>query len=207
MVAFTVRGSLLCVLMCFVFCTAYGSSTYAQEDSVAVDDSQQVSEFAMRMKDDIVSIIDSDATKEEKTEKLTKLFVTLVDLDWMARSAVGRYWHAIPDDQLKHDYVKAYKQYMIRTYVPLFKSYNNQSVKLLSTKPMGKNGYMLNMQIVSPSDGQTISVAYRCKKRGESVRIIDIIIENMSLIKTQRTEMQPLLKDGNISAVIGKMSK
>ena len=106
-------------------------------------------------------------------------------------------------DHEKQDYLNAYKHYLIKTYVPRFKEYNNQSIKIVNTKDIGNGQYIVSTQITSKdSEKHTINIGYRCKQEGDNFKIRDIIGEDVSLIATQRSEFSSVIGNGGIEKLI-----
>ena len=155
-----------------------------------------------------LSIIKLEISEEQKATKLTEIFNEVVDMDWMAKFAIARVWRTMTNQQ-KKDYLIAYRNYLIKTYVPRFEEYNNQKIKILHTKDVGNDQYIVYTQIINAkdnSDKATIDIGYRCKKQGNDFRIRDIIGENFSLLTTQRSEFSSVIDKGGVDLLIKTLS-
>lgn len=174
----------ICCLLVFPL-----SSSYADKD--------EVNTFFQKTTKLVISIIqDNDLKENQKADKLKELFEQSVDIKWMARFAIAKYWNRMTDKQ-KNDYLDTYHGYVIALYVPKFREYNNNSVTINSIKAMERNQYMVSTQIIS-ANNKSYDVGYRCKQYDDStIKIIDIQGENISLINSQRSEFSSIIeKDG-----------
>lgn len=104
----------------------------------------------------------------------------------------------------KNQYLGAYKQYLIKIYVPKFKEYNNQVVKIVSAKDMSNGQYQVMTQIIAVkgSEKTTLNISYRCKEDNGKFQIRDIIGEDFSLLATQRSEFAAIIEKGGIDKLI-----
>lgn len=163
--------------------------------------------FISSVSNQTLSIIRSKDSEKKKITKLEKVFNSSVDVDWMAKFAIAKFWKSMSADQKKL-YLAAYKKYLIKTYVPRFKEYNNQEIKITGTKDMGNGQYVVSTQIVTVKGGEknTINISYRCKQDGDKFQIRDIIGEDFSLLATQRSEFASVITSGGIDKLIKTLS-
>ena len=112
-------------------------------------------------------------------------------------------------DKQKEAYLKAYNHYLIKTYVPRFKEYNNEEIKITGTKDMGNEQYIVSTQITSKksADKHTLNIGYRCKNTDGSFKIRDISGEDMSLLTTQRSEFASVVTNGGLDKLIQTLAE
>ncbi len=153
----------------------------------------------------IATIKNNNLNLEEKSAKLQKLFENTVDIEWMSRFAISKYWNRMDDNQ-KKNYLKIYKSYIINLYVPKFREYNDNSVTVTNIKAMDRNQYMVTTQVIS-ANNKTYDISYRCKQYEDgSIKIIDIVGENISLISAQRSEFSSIIENNSIDYLISTIS-
>ena len=160
-------------------------------------------DFISTLSSETLNIIKSRETEEKKSKKLEAIFDESVDSDWMAKFAIARFWKTMTDQE-KKDYLNAYKHYLLKTYIPRFKEYNNQIIKIVNTKDMGNGQYMVSTQIITHkgTEKQTINIGYRCKQDGNTFKIRDIVGEDFSLLATQRSEFSSVIANSGIKELI-----
>jgi len=157
-------------------------------------------DFVKDISNQTIAVIEAKSSDKVKIAKLEKIFYSVMDLDWMAKFAIAKFWKNL-SDQDKKAYLAAYNSYLTKTYVPKFKEYNNQEVKIISVKNLGNEQFQILTQIIG-KDGQNINIGYRCKKDGNNFKIRDITGEDFSLLTTQRADFSTIMNNGGIEKLI-----
>jgi phospholipid transport system substrate-binding protein len=180
--------------------TIFSLISYA---TTSADSGQNAEEFVKNISDTVLKVIQSKITEDKKAKKLEELFIASVDIDWMAKFAIAKSWKNMSDEQ-KTQYLAAYRQYIVKTYVPRFKEYNNQVVKVIGSKDMNNGQYQVMTQIISNQGEEktTINISYRCKESDGKFKVRDIIGEDFSLLATQRSEFAAVIEKGGIEKLI-----
>ncbi len=172
------------------------------------NNSKEAEEFISNISRRVLKIINSKALDDKKTKKLEEIFNDVVDMNWMSKFAIAKFWKNMSDDQ-KSQYLASYKKYLIKTYVPKFKEYNNQAVKIIGSKDLGNDQYQVMTQILATkgTEKTTINISYRCKKDKGSFKIRNITSEDFSLLSTQRSEFAAVIEKGGIDNLIKTLEK
>jgi len=176
---------------------------FTSNANIATADSREAEDFISNTSDKVLKVIESKISTEKKSKQLEEIFSNVVDIDWMAKFAIAKFWKTMSDVQ-KEQYLRAYKQYLIKTYVPRFKEYNNQVVKIIAAKDMNNGQYQIMTQIVATkgSEKTTLNISYRCKEDNGKFQIRDIVGEDFSLLATQRSEFAAIIEKGGIDKLI-----
>lgn len=172
-------------------------------NSASAETSKSAEDFISNVSDKTLKIIQSKSSENKKMKQLEDIFSDALDINWMAKFAIAKFWKNMSDEQ-KDQYLGAYKQYLIKTYVPKFKEYNNQVIKITGSKDIGNGQYQVMTQIVATkgSDKTTINISYRCKADNGKFKIRDITGEDFSLLSTQRSEFASIIEKGGIEKLI-----
>lgn len=151
-----------------------------------------------------LSAIESKGSKKEKQAKLEKLFVTNVDIAWVGRFVLGRYWRqATPEQRTR--YLKEYQDFIVNNYAGRFADYTGGSYKLTGSSDDGEGQYTVSMLMIS-SDRQEVVVDYRVHTTEDGeLKIFDVVVEGVSLINTQRSEFASLLASKDLEYLIGQL--
>lgn len=164
---------------------------------------EYVTKFVDSNAQKVLQIINLKEDSTIKKKQLSDIFCQVVDINWMAKFAIAKYWREItPEQQIR--YISAYRNYIIISYINKFIEYNGQSYTITSIKPLGNSAYMAVMQISSPGNAEkTINITYRIKQyQDQSLKIIDIIGEGVSLLATQRTDFESIISKDGIDSFI-----
>ena len=164
----------------------------------------EAQKFVENLSKNALEIITSKESNSQKEKKLTDLFVSSVDTKWIARFAIGRYWNDATNEQ-RTKYVEMHKKFLLNSYIPKFKEYTNQQIKILKASEEGEGEYIVETKII-PADGKEINVSYKVRKGdGGKYMIYDVVAEGVSLITTQRSDFASVLSREGIEALIEKL--
>ena len=115
----------------------------------------------------------------------------------IAKFVVGDAWNTASKD-IKKDYVKNFKRHLALNIASMMQGYSNQKYKLTKSKVDEKNKITLvDMEIFS--DTGSVVVTWRVKKSNERFFVIDLIVADISLVVTKRSEFNSMLKNVNYS--------
>jgi phospholipid transport system substrate-binding protein len=114
------------------------------------------------------------------------------DVPYIARVVTAQYWRSA-NDQQRQNFVKALDDYVVRIYSQRFSDYQGETLKVLKSRDQGDSAYV-NSQIVRPSGGPPVKVDWRLRKSGDGYKIIDVIVEGISMVTTQRDEFGAVIQ-------------
>jgi phospholipid transport system substrate-binding protein len=134
------------------------------------------------------------------------LFLQTVDVKWIARFALGKYWNQASDEQ-RAKYLEVHKKFLLNGYIPKFREYNNQKIKVTKSSQISEDEYLVETKIIS-QDGTEVNVSYKVKKHEDAKYIaFDVIAEGVSLITTERADFASVLSRDGIDALITKLGE
>jgi phospholipid transport system substrate-binding protein len=147
----------------------------------------EVKDFVNNLGNQIISIANKQSLSEEaKKKEIVSLIEKSVDTDWIARFVLGKNYRNINEEQ-KSKFIKIYREFMINTYGPKFKSYNGKKFEVIEVSE--QNGFFIAKSEFLPKDSNVaIKIDFRVKNRDGKLLIVDFVAEGISLIETQRSE-------------------
>ncbi len=146
----------------------------------------------------IENIINANISQEEKTKRFEKVFNESLDLDFIGKFVLGKYWRQATPAQQK-EFLNAYKQFNIKTWSKRFDEFKGKRFVFTGTKSSNsKNQIFVNSQ-VPMENAQPASVVWRIRENKGQIKVVDIIIENVSLAITARNEYGTFIKNNNNS--------
>lgn len=135
----------------------------------------------------IEQVINSQASIEEKNRIFKKLFTENLDLEYIGRYVLGRYWRSATPQQ-KKEFISLYKEFNVMTWSKRFDEFKGKSFIFDGTAPANNpNQIFVNTNVPMPNANPVV-VKWRVYDYKGSLKIIDIIIENVSLAQTARNE-------------------
>ncbi|MFZ4540722.1 MAG: MlaC/ttg2D family ABC transporter substrate-binding protein [Rickettsiales bacterium] len=141
---------------------------------------------------------DTNLSKGDKQEKIEALFSDKVDIDFVAKFVLGKHWRTATPQQ-QQDYVAAYKPFILKNYAGKLTKYSGQTYTLKNARAEGEQT-VVTMEINDPN-GQSVNVDYHLKGEG-SFKIVDIAVEGVSLLTTQRSEFNGIVENKGVDGLI-----
>lgn len=165
-------------------------------------------QFIQNIADAVLNIVKADDHKAAEN-KLIAIFEDAVDIEWMSKFALGRAWHNLDENQ-KHGYTKAYRQYLINTYVRRFGEYNGQKFTINDAKQVSQDNYVVYTTLVQADRSKAdLKIDYRLSSKSASrfghFRIVDIVFEGVSMITSQRAEFNEVANSQGVDALINML--
>ena len=146
-------------------------------------------------------------SSSERRQEIANILNQGFDMPWIARFVLGRNWRLATPEQ-RSDYLNLFQAIVEHTYSRQFTDYSGQKVSILGHK-IGQRKYIfVRSRIYDPKRSNiNINVNWRLIPNGNSFKIIDVVIEGVSMGVTQRNEYASVLqRNGNsISALIKAM--
>ncbi len=160
----------------------------------------------------LVEIINSKASQAERNARFEKLFNSALDLKFIGRFVLGRYWKTASNEQ-RDRFIDVYRKLNVQTWSKRFDEFKGKEFIFKGTTPSSSSNQIFVNSIVPMDQGQPANVVWRVKQQGDKFKIVDIIIENVSLAITARNEYSAFIKkspkgiDGLIADLENKISK
>ena len=151
----------------------------------------------------INTLTDKSISQNEKESQFGKLFDKNFDVPSISRFVLGKYWKQASLDQ-KKNFIKAFRNYVVKTYSSRFNEYSGEQLKLLNFENESNPKIFIVHTGLEIDDASMIMVDWRIGKKKDSFVILDIIIEGISLAITQRAEFTAVIdmNEGNVDKLI-----
>tara|TARA_B100000780_G_scaffold138537_1_gene96922 strand:+ start:43 stop:639 length:597 start_codon:yes stop_codon:yes gene_type:complete len=142
-------------------------------------------------------------TKDERIEKLKEIAKDTVDINGIGLYTLGTYRKTISNDQIKQ-YKILFEQYFLKSFSSRLAEYSNPEIEVTSKKKLSENYTMVNSILVETEQRPEVKIDWRIyTKNANTPKIRDLIIEGLSLARTQKEEFSSIIEsnDGNINAL------
>jgi phospholipid transport system substrate-binding protein len=133
----------------------------------------------------------SQTAKQQAFEKLLR---ESFDMDTIGRFALGRYWRTATDSQRK-EYTNLFRKMVVQVYSARFSEYDGQKFETRSVRPEGEKDTLVTSFIIPPS-GPEVQVDWRVRHKDGRYRIVDVIVEGVSMSVTQRSDFAAVIQRG-----------
>jgi phospholipid transport system substrate-binding protein len=147
-------------------------------------------------------------SKEERIEKLKEIARDTVDIKGLGFYSLGSYRKNLSDKQLK-EYERVFEEYFLKSFSSRLAEYSNPEIEVDSKKKINENYTIVSSTLVSTDNRPEVKIEWRVyTKNPDNLLIRDLIIEGLSLARTQKEEFSSIINsnDGNIDALFKKLS-
>jgi phospholipid transport system substrate-binding protein len=139
--------------------------------------------------------IDRIGSTVEKEDMAFELANNTFDLDWMGNFILGKYRKELSEEK-KRDFIINYSKSLVKNYIPILGVYKKDNYKILSVEPQAKDN-VYNVATIVKIDGKDVKNDFRIVKKDNDYYVTDIIVEGVSFISAQRTEINSIISSGN----------
>ena len=148
-------------------------------------------------------ILSKDISKEEKMSQLKIIAKETVDIRGIGFYSLGSVRKNLNEDQ-KKTYSDLFDKYFLKSFSSRLAEYTNPEIEVKNKEVLNKNYTIVNSILVSTAERPEVNINWRVyTKNPDSPLIRDLIIEGLSLARTQKEEFSSILNsnDGNIEAL------
>mgnify|MGYP001499567478 CR=1 FL=1 len=161
---------------------------------LAADDPGQ---YVMKMTQSAINTLtDKSISQNSKETQFGELFDKNFDVPSISRFVLGKYWKQASLDQ-KKNFIKAFRNYVVKTYSSRFNEYSGEQLKLVNYENESNPKIFLVHTVLERQDAPVIKVDWRIGKKKDRFVILDIVIEGISLAVTQRSEFVGVIEQNN----------
>ena len=153
--------------------------------------------------------LSKDISKKEKMLELQELAKDTVDIEGIGFYTLGKYRKEITSDQ-KNQYSILFESYFLKSFSSRLAEYSNPKINVTSKDRKNENYTIVSSILVATNDRPEVKIDWRIyTKNPDKPLIRDLIIEGLSLARTQKEEFGSIIKsnDNNISALFQSLEK
>ena len=154
-------------------------------------------------------ILSENISKEEKKNKLKLIAKETVDIKGVGFYSLGSARKNLNNEQ-KNTYFNLFESYFLKSFSSRLAEYTNPEIEVKNKKIINDNYTIVNSVLIATDDRPEVKIDWRVyTKNPDNPLIRDLIIEGLSLARTQKEEFASILNsnDGNISALFKTLKK
>ena len=149
------------------------------------------------------NILSNQETEEFKIQELIKIGKNSVDIDGIGLYTLGKHRKNLTDDQ-KDEFKKIFRKYFLKSFSTRLVEYKEAKIVVISEDVKNDKYTIVKSKLLATSNRPEIAIDWRVYTKDPSKPLIrDLIIEGLSLARTQREEFNSIImnNDGNVSAL------
>ena len=157
--------------------------------------SQTASEFISALSDEASNVLSSKLSDEEKILMLKKIGEDTVDIDGVGLYTLGKHRKTLTDSQ-KKQYKELFRSYFLKSFSGRLVGYSDAKIAVLSEEIKNEKYTIVNTILEETSKNPEIKIDWRIyTKHPERPLIRDLIVEGLSLARTQKEEFRSILQN------------
>ena len=149
-----------------------------------------------------------DLSKEERIERLKVIARDTVDIRGIGFYSLGPHRKNLSDEQLEK-YEEVFVEYFLKSFSSRLAEYSNPEIEVNSKKRINENYTIVSSTLIATDGRPEVKIEWRVyTKNPDNLLIRDLIIEGLSLARTQKEEFSSIINsnDGNIEALLKNLS-
>ena len=154
-------------------------------------------------------ILGENLTKDKKIEKLKIIAKETVDIEGIGFYTLGSKRKEL-NENMKEKYSKFFEQYFLKSFSSRLAEYTNPEIDVNGKEVLNKNYTIVNSILKGTSERPEVKIDWRIyTKNKENPLIRDLIIEGLSLARTQKEEFKSILdtNNGDINVLFETLEK
>ena len=176
---------------------------------IEISFSVEPKEFIQLTVDRASAVLNNNFSKEKKIKKLKIIANETVDLQGIGFYSLGKHRKNLSNNE-KNEYTSLFKQYFLKSFSSRLAEYTDPKIEVNSQEKLNDNYTIVSSTLVATEKRTKVKIDWRIyTKNPENPLIRDLIIEGVSLARTQKEEFNSIIQssDGDINALFLNLTK
>jgi phospholipid transport system substrate-binding protein len=176
----------------------------------AVPSAAAAEEVVQRLVDQVWQLLAERGVEQVDNQGLHSVLDEGTDLSLLGRLVLGRYWRQANPRQ-RTEYLRLFRHYMLQTFIQRLRQYAGTDLghsgarfQIIASRPVGERDVLVQSRVAPPTS-QPLRVDWRLRERPGEPVIIDLIVEGISLLVTQRSEFAAVLERSGVDGLLAEL--
>ena len=146
-------------------------------------------------------------SKEERMEELKKIALETVDIRGIGFYSLGSHRKTATQEQ-KDEYEKVFREYFLQSFSSRLAEYSNPIIQVDSKEKINENYTIVSSTLAATEKRPSVKIEWRVYTKNQDEPLIrDLIIEGLSLARTQKEEFNSIIQsaDGDLNALLDNL--
>ena len=154
-------------------------------------------QFIQEVVDEAKQVLVETNTKEYKTKKLSEMALRTVDIKGVAYYSLGNYRKELNEEQMK-EYLVLFEKYFLKSFTSRLTDYSDPKIDVLSTEVLNPKYTIVKSVLLATDKKPAVNIEWRVYTKNPNKPLIrDLIIEGLSLARTQKEEFASVIETNN----------
>ena len=165
--------------------------------------------FIQSIADEASKVLINNFSKEKKMEKLKAIALKSVDIKGIGLYSLGSHRKNLSDNQ-KEKYSELFKKYFLKSFSSRLSDYTDPKINVLSMEKLNNKYTIVSSILIATEKNPEVKIDWRVYTKDPTNPLIrDLIIEGLSLARTQKEEFNSVIQsnDGDINALFANLTE
>ena len=154
-------------------------------------------QFITEIVDEAKKILVDSNSKEFKTKKLSEMALKTVDIKGVAYYSIGKYRKNLNEEQL-NKYLSLFEKYFLKSFTSRLTDYSDPKIDVIGTEVLNPKYTIVKSLLLATDKKPEVKIEWRVyTKNPDKPLIRDLIIEGLSLARTQKEEFASVIESNN----------
>jgi len=159
--------------------------------------------------EELQSAIESQRAELEQEPALLrgvvdKVLLPRFDTDFAAQRVLGKYWRSATPEQ-RQRFIDVFYRYLVNNYASYLLDFTGDQIEVIPYQGRPDEKYPLVKTRVNLKKGEVAAVDYVLRRVGEEWKVIDVIVEGVSYVRSYREEFSAEIAQKGLEAVIERL--
>lgn len=149
-----------------------------------------------------------ELTNDERAKRFREILTNSFDLPTIARFVLGRYWRTAKKEQ-RREYVGLFEDFIVLAYSHRFKDLSGKKFHVRQVRDLSARDKLVLTEVIIDPGRPTIRVNWRVRGPNSGYRIVDVMVEGVSMSVTQRAEFAAVIRSngGRVEGLLAALRK
>ena len=154
-------------------------------------------QFIQEIVDEAKKVLVATNSKEFKTKALSEMALKTVDIKGVAYYTLGKYRKELSDEQMEK-YLELFEKYFLKSFTSRLTDYSDPKINVISADVLNEKYTIVKSLLLATDKKPEVKIEWRVyTKNPEKPLIRDLIIEGLSLARTQKEEFASVIQSNN----------
>ena len=134
-----------------------------------------------------------DISKTERADRFRRLMNENFAIKGIAKFVIGRHWRKATESE-KKEYLQLFEDLLVDTYADRFAKYSGEKLLVNKSEVRGKGDALVHTIMIRVDGAKPLKVTWRVRGKNGIYKIVDIMVEGISMVVTQKSEFASFIQ-------------